>query len=78
MNDKVHRAQRPDQTGIFRTAVNPLRCAVPATRKPWVAIHGPPRDACVAPMGAAGKTSCFSRSEKCLSDPVSGFPIVHR
>ena len=44
--------------GIFRAAVNPsleaagktLRCAVPAARKPWVAIHGHPRDACVAPV----------------------------
>ena len=27
----------------------PLRCAVPAPRKPGVALHGHPRDACVAP-----------------------------
>ena len=47
-----------DWEGIFRAAVNPsmeaagktLRCAVPAARKPWAAIHGRPRDACVAPM----------------------------
>jgi len=53
---------------IFRTAVNPLRCAVPATRKPWVAIHGHPCDACVAPLEAAGKTcdamqSCIAASQ---------------
>ena len=29
-----------------------LRGAVPAARKPWVAIHGHPRDACVAPLRA--------------------------
>ena len=57
--------------GISRTAVNPLRYAVPAARKPGVAIHGHPRDACVAPMEAAGKTSCFSRSGKCPPNPAS-------
>jgi hypothetical protein len=56
--------------GIFRTAVNPLRYAIPASRKPGVAIHGHPRDACVAPLEAAGKTSCFSRSGKCPSNPA--------
>ena len=50
--------RRPDWDWIFRAAVNPsleaagktLRCAVPAVRKPGVAIPGHPRDACVAPM----------------------------
>src|SRR5258708_39921898 len=65
------RARRPDWAGVFRTAVNPLRCAVPAPRKPWVTFHGHPRDACVARLGAAGKTSCFSRSGKRLPNPAS-------
>ncbi len=81
MNDPYSHAPRLDRIGIFRTAVNPLRYAVPAARKPWVAIalrspcfaqaqgghpwppvgrmrptHGHPRAACVAPLGAAGKT----------------------
>jgi hypothetical protein len=43
----------PDWEGIFRAAVNPLRCAVPAARKPRVVIYGHPRDARVAPMEAA-------------------------
>ena len=30
-----------------------LRFAVPAARKPWVAIHGHPCDACVAPLATA-------------------------
>jgi hypothetical protein len=30
-----------------------LRCAVPAARKPGVAVHGHPRDACVAPLATA-------------------------
>src|SRR5712672_2580908 len=30
----------------------PLPFAVPASRKPWVAIHGHPCDACVAPLRA--------------------------
>src|SRR5258707_13976720 len=36
------RARRPDWAGVFRTAVNPLRCAVPAPRKPWVTFPGHP------------------------------------
>ena len=40
----------------FRTAVNPLRRAIPASRKPWTSILVCPCDACVAPLDAAGKT----------------------
>lgn len=39
-----------------RAAVNPLRCAVDAPRKPWVTVHRHPSNACVRPMDAAGKT----------------------
>ncbi|HMK85749.1 MAG TPA: hypothetical protein VK437_07310 [Steroidobacteraceae bacterium] len=35
---------------LLEAAGKTLRCAVPAARKPWVAIHGHPRDACVAPV----------------------------
>ena len=78
MNNKLFSARGLDRMGIFRTAVNPLRCAVPATRKPWVAIHGHPCDACVAPLEAAGKTSCFSRSGKYPCDPASSkFFVIH-
>ena len=40
----------------FWVAVNPLRCAVRAARKPGVAIHGHPSNACVGPREAAGNT----------------------
>jgi hypothetical protein len=77
MNDQYFDARRLDRIGIFRTAVNPLRCAVPAARKPGVAIHGHPRDACVAPLEAAGKTcdamlSCIaaSRGSPSLATPL--------
>jgi hypothetical protein len=40
----------------FRAAVNPLRCAVRAARKPRATFPGHPFDACVSPMEAAGKT----------------------
>jgi hypothetical protein len=43
---------------IFRDAVDPLRCAVRAPRKPGVAIHGHPFDACVSPLEPAGKPFC--------------------
>src|SRR6266481_83663 len=67
-NSLLSRARRLDREGISRAAVNPLRCAVPAPRKPGVAIPGHPRDACVAPLGAAGKTcdamqSCIAASQ---------------
>jgi hypothetical protein len=42
---------------MFRDGVNPLRCAVRATRKPRVAFHGHPFDACVSPMGPSSKPS---------------------
>ena len=47
--------------GDLRDVVNPLRCAVRASRKPGVTIHGHPSNACVRPLETAGKTSCFSR-----------------
>jgi len=43
--------------------VNPLRCAVHAPRKPRAYILVCPFDVYVSPLGAARKTSCFSRSE---------------
>src|SRR5882672_228337 len=43
-------APAPRPTGI--------RYAVPAARKPWVAIHGYPCDACVAPACAAFNSAC--------------------
>gem|GEM_PF-5667772 len=69
MNDRHVVKRRPNWAGIFRTAVNPLRYAIPASRKPGVAIHGHPRDACAAPMEAAGKTSLFLRSGKYPPNP---------
>jgi hypothetical protein len=42
---------------IFRDAVNPLRCAVRAARKPGVDVLGHPFDACVSPLDAAGNAS---------------------
>ena len=38
-----------------------LRC--PASRKPGAAVSGRPFDACVSPMEAAAKTSCFDAPE---------------
>jgi hypothetical protein len=35
-----------------RASLGALRYAFPAARKPWVAIHDHPRDACVAPFQA--------------------------
>jgi hypothetical protein len=63
--------RRRNWEGIFRAALNPsmeaagktLRCAVPAARKPGVAIPDHPRDACVAP--------CFSRPGKSPPNPGS-------
>ena len=43
---------------VLRTAVNPFRYAVPATRKPWVAVTGHPSIACDRPLEAPGKTFC--------------------
>ena len=42
-----------------RVAVNPLRCAVLASRKPAAAVIGRPSNACVRPLAAADKTSLF-------------------
>ena len=64
--------------GIFRTAVNPLRYAVPAARKPGVAFHGHPCDACVASLGAAGKTPVFHAPENTHPiRPSARFPVIH-
>ena len=41
-----------------RTAVNPLRSAIPAPRKPGAYFHVRVFDACVSPLGASGKTFC--------------------
>jgi hypothetical protein len=46
--------------GAARLALRALRCAVPASRKPWVAIHDHPCGACAAPLRAfnsAGRPS---------------------
>ncbi|MGO9514743.1 MAG: hypothetical protein ACLP2F_14050, partial [Steroidobacteraceae bacterium] len=49
---------------------SPLRCAVPASRKPGVAIRGHPCDACAEP--------CFSRSGNTYPiQPFSSFSVVH-
>src|SRR5882724_6330097 len=52
--------QRLEVTRRFlRLALRALRYAVPAARKPWVAFHGHPCDACVAPACAAfNSASC--------------------
>jgi hypothetical protein len=51
---------RPNSDSVtarrFRTAVNPLRCAIRASRKPRANVLVRPYNACVAPMDAAGKT----------------------
>jgi hypothetical protein len=49
--------------------VNPLRYAVPAARKSWVAIHCHPRDACVAPLGAAKYLRFSSSAKHMLTNP---------
>jgi hypothetical protein len=57
--------------------VDPSRCAVHAPRKPGVAIHGHPFDACVSPLGPAGKSFCaFARN---ASAPASlrSSPDIH-
>jgi hypothetical protein len=56
--------------GIFPDRRESIALRSPATRKPWVAIRGHPRDACVAPVEAAGKTSGFHAPEKCLPNPA--------
>ncbi len=50
---------------MFRACINPLRCAFRAARKPRVTVHGHPFDACVSPLGPAGKPFC-------------AFAILHR
>ncbi len=50
---------------MCRTGVNPLRCAVRASRKPRAAVNGRPSNACVRPMEPAGKAFC-------------AFAILHR
>ncbi len=47
-----------------------LRCAVPASRKPWVAIHGHPCDACVAPPSGVqvGRTADLVASAEPAAD----------
>ncbi len=42
---------------MFRAGINPLRFAVRASRKPRAAVLGRPLDACVSPLGPAGKPS---------------------
>jgi hypothetical protein len=46
---------------MFRDGVNPLRCAVRASRKPSVAVRGHPFDACVSPLEPAGNLPWFAR-----------------
>ena len=41
---------------LFRDAVDPLGCAIPAAPKPRAYIRVRPFDACVSPLEAAGKT----------------------
>jgi len=50
-----------------RTAVNPLRYAFPASRKPSVAIHAHPFGACASPLGACGQ------NVRVLYDPLNAF-----
>jgi len=95
----VHDARR-DREITRRTAVNPLRCAIHASPKPWVTIGlrfpatpkpgvailghparrilrapGYPSNACVRPMGAAGKN--FLRfSLSCIAQKARWFAIV--
>jgi len=74
-NDARARWGGPEQErGVRRKAPNnPLRCAVHAARKPGVAFHGDPSNACVRPLEAAGKTFLPSRY------PASGRkPVVCR
>jgi hypothetical protein len=53
---------------LLRAAVNPLRCAVRALRKPRVTIPGHPSNACVRPMD--GFTAA--------GDPRAGRPAPRR
>ena len=46
----------PERAATGRAGVDPLRCALLASRKPWVTVSGHPSNACVRPMEAAGKT----------------------
>ena len=48
-------AVKSEASLAFWNALNPLRCAVHALRKPSVAIHCHPFEACVSPMDAAAK-----------------------
>jgi len=55
MDVPLHQTRRQrgrpvDSDQIFRTDVSPLRCAVRAARKPWVAVSGHPSNACVGPL----------------------------
>jgi hypothetical protein len=43
---------------MVRAAVDPLRCAIRASRKPGVAIPGHPFDVYVSPLEAAGNAFC--------------------
>ena len=47
---RLHSAHYARETITKICSLWALRCAVPAARKPGVAIHGHSRDACVAPM----------------------------
>jgi hypothetical protein len=55
---------------LVRAAVNPLRCAIHASRKPGVTILGHPFDACVSPLEAAGKTFCAFALHAARRKPV--------
>ena len=63
MKDSCLILRRRIWKGIFRAAVNPLRCAVPAPRKPGVAL--------LATRATHASRPCFSRPGKSPSKPGS-------
>jgi hypothetical protein len=49
-----------------------------APRKPWVTILAHSSNACVRPLAAADKTSCFVRSRQQASDSLVGCAMISR
>ena len=52
---------------MIRAGVNPLGCAIHASRKPGVAVNGHPSNACVRPLGARGKNFVFFTPRRMIS-----------
>jgi hypothetical protein len=62
---------------VFWAAVNPLRCAVLASRKPGAYIPVRPFDACVSPLDAAGEPFCAFARDASAPASLRSSPDIH-